>query len=141
MAEHPKIMLGRVLSTRLSGNTGAGSSVYISYVPEKKTRPYLLITTPSLSERNFHWRQQDPDVIVQIKAVSSSEPEALTICQQALELVDDQGEQDLGGLVGGVDWNLLKAMIEERMSMSYEVGTSKVFEEIFNVRITLQEKS
>ncbi|PSN79618.1 hypothetical protein C8B47_10800 [filamentous cyanobacterium CCP4] len=141
MAEHPKQMLYRVIGTRLSGNTDAGTNLYTSYVPEKKTRPYLLITVPSLPERNFHFRQQDPSATVQVKAVSSNEAQALTILQQAFELLDDQGEQDKQGLVGGADWHILKAMCGERMSMSYEVGTTKVFEEIFHVRIDLQEKT
>lgn len=140
MPEHPKIMLYRVIGTRLNGNTDAGTNIYASYVPENKSRPYLLMTVPSNVERQFHLRTQDPSVVVQIKAVSTNEAQALTICQQAVELLDDQGEQDLGGLVGGSDWYLLKAMVEERMSNPYDVGTTKIFEELFNVRITLQEK-
>ena len=141
MAEHPKQMLYRVVGTRLSGNTDAGTNVYVSYVPENKTRPYLLITVPTMPERHFHYRQQDPSAVVQVKAVDINEANALTVIQQAFELLDDQGEQDLGGLVGGADWHILSAMCSERMSMSYEVGTTKVFEEIFHVRIVLQEKT
>lgn len=140
MAEDPKLMLYRVIGTQLNNNTDAGNNVYASYVPENKSRPYLLMTVPSNVERHFHWRKQDPSIVVQIKAVSTDEAQALTIRQQAIELIDDQGEQDLGGLVGGSDWYLLKAMVEERMSNPYDVGTTKVFEELFNVRITLQEK-
>lgn len=140
MAENPTLMLYRVIGTRLSGNTDAGTTVYARRVPKDATRPYLLISVPTNTERNFHHRLQDPAVTVQIKAVSTDLTEALAIIQQAVELVDEQGEQDLGGLVGGTDWHILKVHVRERMSMDYEVGTSQVFEEIFNLSITLQEK-
>lgn len=140
MAEHPKKMLYRVFGTRLNNATGAGTNIYSSYVPEDKTRPYILITVPDSRERHFHQHKQDPSVIVQIKAVSSNEVQALDICQEAVELVDDQGEQDSGGLLGGADWHILIVNVEERMSQSYDVGTTKVFEELFKVRVTLEEK-
>lgn len=141
MAEHPTLMLYRVIGTRLNNNTDAGTNVYTRRVPADKVRPYILITVPTNTERNFHWRQQDPSVIVQVKAVSTDLTQALTICQQCVELLDEQGEQDIGGLVGGDDWHILLVHVRERMSMDYEVGTSQVFEEIFNLSITLQEKS
>lgn len=140
MAEHPEIMLYRVIGTVLSGNTDAGSSVYASFVPENKTRPYLLMTVPSMQERDFHYNAQDPVATVQVKSVSSNEAEALGISQEAFELLNDQGEQNQGGLVGGADWSILSAVCGNRMSMSYDVGTVKVYEKIFQVSIVLQEK-
>ncbi|MGJ3241165.1 MAG: hypothetical protein ACFE0Q_20815 [Anaerolineae bacterium] len=140
MAEDPQLMVYRVIGTRLNDATDAGTGVYVSYVPENKTRPYLLVSVPSAPERNFHLNQSDPTMTVQVKAVATSEAAALTIRQQAIDLLDDEGEQDGGALVGGDDWHILKAMVQERMSMSYEVGTTRIFEQIFNIRLTLQER-
>ena len=140
MAEAAKIAVYRAAWTRLNNATGAGTSIYQDYVPENRTRPYLLMQTQSDVERNFHTRQQDPDFVLLVKAVSDDVDEARTIAQQALELLDDQGEQDKGGLSGGPDWYLLKAMVEEHIDTNYKVGTTRIFEEGFQIRITLQEK-
>ena len=80
-------------------------------------------------------------MVVQVKAVATGKRASLEISQQAFELLNDHGEQDLGGLVGGDDWHILKAQCSNRMSMPYTVGTTKIYEEIFQVRIVLQEKS
>lgn len=141
MAEHPRLMLYRVIGSRLNGATDAGTSVYTTKVPANKARPYILITVPSMQERNFHIRQGDPTTLVQIKAVATSERVALTVCQQAIELLDDQGEQDLGGLVGGADWHVLKAMVENRMTPApYTQGNSEIYEDMFQLRVILQER-
>lgn len=140
MAEAADIAVFRALSLRLNGATGAGTNIYQVYVPENKIRPYILCQIQSQGERSFHLRKQDPEFVMLIKAVSDAHDEARTIAQQALELLDDQGEQDLAGLSGGTDWYLLKAMVEEHIRMTYKNGTTRIFEEGFQLRIVLQEK-
>lgn len=140
MAEDVTIAVYRAVWTRLNSATGAGTNIYQVYVPENKTRPYILIQTQSNGARNFHTRQQDPELVLLIKSVSDDVDVARTIKQQALELLDDQGIQDLGGLSGGADWYLLKAMVEEHIQMNYMNGTTRVFEEGFQLRVTMQEK-
>lgn len=140
MAEAAEIAVYRAVWTRLNNATSAGTNIYQDYVPEKKTRPYILYQIQSQGERNFHTRQQDPEFVVLVKAVSDDVDVARTIKQQALELLDDQGEQDLGGLSGGADWYLLKATVEEHIKMSYMNGTTRIFERGFQARIIMQEK-
>lgn len=140
MAEHPRIMLNHVIGNRINGNTDAGSNFYMGYVPENKARPYIVVIPVTNLERHFHTRVQDPDIVLLLKAVSTNEKQALVIAQQVKELLDDQGEQDKAGLVGGDDWHILRCRADEGMSQSYKVGSSRVFEECINVRITLQEK-
>jgi len=140
MAEAAEIAVYRAIWTALNGNTDADANMYQDYVPENKTRPYILLQIQSQGERNFHTRVQDPEFVVLVKAVSDDVDVARTIKQQALELLDDQGEQDLTGLSGGTDWYLLKAMVEEHIKMSYMNGTTRIFEEGFQIRVTMQEK-
>ncbi len=140
MAEAAKKAIYRAVMARLTGMTGAGTNIYTDYVPENKLRPYLLLQIQSNVSRNFHVRLQDPDIILLVKAVSEDTEEALDIKQEALELLDDQGEQDLGNLAGGADWYILKAMVEESVFLTYKTGVTRLFEEGFQIRITLEEK-
>jgi hypothetical protein len=132
----------RALSGRLRNATDAQDRVYVQFVPDKVIRPYLLIQTQSDVQRNFHTRQQDPALVLLVKAVSNDDSEALDIKQQAEILLDDQGEQDKGGLSGGDDWHILKATVEEGIEQNYKVGTStRVFEQGFQIRLVMQEKA
>lgn len=140
MAESSELMLRRVFGSRLNNATSAGTNVYTGSVPKDVARPYLLITIPVNVERNWHHRKQDPSVVVQIKAVSADETEALVIRQEAIELVDQQGEQDPGGMSGGADWHLLTVNVTDQMSNPYMVGTTRIFEKIAKVHVTLEEK-
>lgn len=140
MAEAPEKAAYRAVSNRLFNATDAGEHVYVRNVPENKARPYIRIRIQANGERNFHTRQQDPELVMLVNAVSPDLDVALDIKQQCLELLDDQGEQDLQGLSGGVDWHLLKAMVEERISMDYMTGTTQIYEEGFQIRIKMQEK-
>lgn len=140
MAEAPEKAAYRAVSNRLFNATDAGEHVYVQYVPEDKERPYILLNIQASGERNFHTRQQDPEMVMLVKAVSPEPDVALDIKQQCLELLDDQGEQDLQGLSGGVDWHLLKAMVEEHISMTYMTGTTRIFESGFQIRLKMQEK-
>ena len=137
--DHEKAVF-RAVSDRLFNATDAGQNVYVEYVPENKSRPYLLIQIQSAGERNFHLRKGDPEPVLMIKAVATSSSEALDIRQQAKALLDDQGEQDLGGLSGGADWYILKAKAEEMMSQTYMTGTTRIFEKNFQLRMTMEEK-
>lgn len=140
MAEAAEKAAYRAVSNRLFNVTDAGENVFVQYVPENKTRPYILLNIQAGGERNFHTRMQDPELVMLVKAVSTDPGEALDIMQVCKELLDDQGEQDLLGLSGGNDWHLLKVMVEEHISMTYMVGTTRIFESGFQARITMQEK-
>lgn len=129
----------RAITSKLRNSTDAADRVHLDYVPEKVSRPYILVQNQSQVQRNFHTRQQDPALVLLIKAVANDASSALTIMQQALVLLDDQGEQDLGGLSGGDDWHILKASVEEYIHMNYMVGTSRIFEEGFQIRLVMQE--
>jgi hypothetical protein len=130
----------RAVSGKLRNATDAEDRVLLDFVPDKTTRPYLLIQTQAQTQRNFHTRQQDPSFVLLIKAVALDDSTALDIMQQALQLLDDQGEQDLGGLSGGNDWHILKATVEEFIHQQYKVGTSThIFEQGFQIRIVMQE--
>jgi len=140
MPEAAKKAAYRAVTSKLRNATDAESRVHLDYVPENIVRPYLLVRTQSQVQRNFHTRQQDPAMVLLIKAVASDDSTALDIMQQAVMLLDDQGEQDLGGLSGGDDWHILKVTIEEFIAMNYSVGTStRVFEQGFQIRLVMQE--
>lgn len=140
MAEAAKKAAYRALSNRLYGNTAVAMDVYLQYVPEKVVRPYLLVTNQAGGERHFHNRVQDPELIFLIKAVALDPGAALDLMQEARDLLDDQGEQELGGVVGGVDWYIHRVRVEEHISQSYLTGTTRIFEEGFQVRIVMQER-
>lgn len=142
MPEAAKKAAYRAVTSKLRNATDAESRVYVDFVPDKVVRPYLLVQTQAQVQRNFHTRQQDPSLVLLIKAVANDDSVALDIMQQAIVLLDDQGEQDLGGLSGGDDWHILKATIEEYIHQSYMVGTStRVFEQGFQIRLVMQEKA
>ena len=139
MAEHHLIAVYTALRSALSGNTSAGTRVYAESIPEGVARPYLFVRQATGVQRHFH-RDQDPEVIVDVKAVANDWATAASIAQAAGELLDAQGEQDGAGLSGGTDWYLLKAMREGDIFQQYFVGTEQVYEEGFQLRIILQEK-
>jgi len=140
MAEHSQMAVMRAIHGVLNGNTDADNRVRSVKVSEKLAKPYLVINKATGTQRNFHWRKADPTYLFDIKAVADDIETALTIAQQAFELLDDQGEQDLQGLSGGDDWHILKSMVEGDISQMYPVGTSTVYEEGFQLRVVMEEK-
>jgi len=140
MAVHPTVAALTAIHSRLNNQTDAGNRVRSVKVPDTLAKPYLVINKATGTQRNFHTRKGDPSYLFDVKAVANDVETALTIAQQAAELLDDQGEQDLGGLSGGTDWHILKAMVEGEITQKYPVGTSTVYEEGFQLRVNMEAK-
>lgn len=143
MAEHPARAALRAVEKALYGNTVCGDNCHMEKVEQGEAKPYLVYRRATGGERNFHTRKGDPEYVIDVKCVANDLATALQGAQQAKELLDDKGYQDAasGALENSADWYILKAMVEGEIRQQYMVGTLTIYEEGFQLRVTMEAKS
>lgn len=143
MAETALAAAYRAIHARLAGGNEAwGTSVYADVVPAGASFPLVTYFWTGGGDVNGR-RGQDAELMIAVKAVSYSQPEAFTLAARISELLDNHGITDnsADSLNGGNDWYILTCTQEEAIhQVDLWSGTRPIYHAGARYRLVMEVK-